>query len=169
MSAATLRRATNTPTDEMVAILKLANEHLFPVTARGGGVGYTGGAVPVDGGIVIGTAMSNLVLTLLEARRLRNEIGGLEIARTLRAAAIMVAAAVLLAGIAYGTWYGLDQLLGRSLPAQIVSVGVALILGGAAYAAVVLRSGLPEARQILDLFARRIGPSRSAVRPSARR
>src|SRR5688572_29250039 len=42
-------------TEEMVAILKLANEHLFPVTARGGGVGYTGGAVPVDGGIVIGT------------------------------------------------------------------------------------------------------------------
>ncbi len=42
-------------TDEMVAILKLANEYLFPVTARGGGVGYTGGAVPVDGGIVIGT------------------------------------------------------------------------------------------------------------------
>ncbi len=42
-------------TAEMVEILKLANEFLFPVTARGGGVGYTGGAVPVDGGIVIGT------------------------------------------------------------------------------------------------------------------
>ena len=42
-------------TDEMVQILKLANEFLFPVTARGGGVGYTGGAVPIDGGIVIGT------------------------------------------------------------------------------------------------------------------
>src|SRR5215208_393466 len=42
-------------TAEMVEILKLANEYIFPVTARGGGVGYTGGAVPVDGGIVIGT------------------------------------------------------------------------------------------------------------------
>lgn len=42
-------------TAEMVEILKLANEFVFPVTARGGGVGYTGGAVPVDGGIVIGT------------------------------------------------------------------------------------------------------------------
>jgi glycolate oxidase len=39
----------------MREILRLANEYLFPVTARGGGVGYTGGAVPVDGGIVIGT------------------------------------------------------------------------------------------------------------------
>src|SRR5215203_2206129 len=42
-------------TAEIVEILKLSNECSFPVTARGGGVGYTGGAVPVDGGIVIGT------------------------------------------------------------------------------------------------------------------
>ena len=42
-------------TKHVSAILKLANEYLFPVTARGGGVGYTGGAVPIDGGIVIGT------------------------------------------------------------------------------------------------------------------
>jgi glycolate oxidase len=42
-------------TEEMSAVLKLANEYEFPVTARGGGVGYTGGAVPVNGGIVIGT------------------------------------------------------------------------------------------------------------------
>jgi glycolate oxidase subunit GlcD len=42
-------------TAQIVEILKLANEVNFPVTARGGGVGYTGGAVPVDGGIVIGT------------------------------------------------------------------------------------------------------------------
>ncbi len=42
-------------TDEVAAIVRLANEADFPITARGGGVGYTGGAVPVDGGIVIGT------------------------------------------------------------------------------------------------------------------
>ncbi len=44
---------------EISAILKLANEARFPVTARGGGVGYTGGAVPVEGGIVIGTDRMN--------------------------------------------------------------------------------------------------------------
>ncbi len=49
-------------TAQMVAILKLANEYLFPVTARGGGVGYTGGAVPIDGGIVIGTDRMNKIL-----------------------------------------------------------------------------------------------------------
>ena len=51
-------------TAQMSAILKLANEHLFPVTARGGGVGYTGGAVPIDGGIVIGTDRMNKILEL---------------------------------------------------------------------------------------------------------
>lgn len=49
-------------TAQMVAILTLANEYLFPVTARGGGVGYTGGAVPVDGGIVIGTDRMNRII-----------------------------------------------------------------------------------------------------------
>jgi len=51
-------------TDEMVAILKLANEYRFPVTARGGGVGYTGGAVPIDGGIVIGTDRMNKLIEM---------------------------------------------------------------------------------------------------------
>ena len=51
-------------TAQVVAILKLANEYLFPVTARGGGVGYTGGAVPIDGGIVIGTDRMNKIIEI---------------------------------------------------------------------------------------------------------
>ncbi len=51
-------------TSQMVEILKLANEYIFPVTARGGGVGYTGGAVPIDGGIVIGTDRMNKILEI---------------------------------------------------------------------------------------------------------
>jgi putative peptidoglycan lipid II flippase len=112
-------------------------------------------------GIVIGTVVSNIVLTLLEGRRLRHELGGLEVARTLRAAAIMLGAAALLGGVAYGAWYGLDALLGRSLAAQLLSVGVALAAGGIAYAIVMLRSGLPEPRQIRDLFVGRLRRSPS--------
>jgi hypothetical protein len=48
----------------MCDILKLANEYKFPVTARGGGVGYTGGAVPVDGGIVVGTDRMNRIIEI---------------------------------------------------------------------------------------------------------
>lgn len=51
-------------TEQVSAILKLANEYLFPVTARGGGVGYTGGAVPIDGGIVVGTDRMKKVFEL---------------------------------------------------------------------------------------------------------
>jgi glycolate oxidase len=51
-------------TGHVSAILKLANESLFPVTARGGGVGYTGGAVPIDGGIVVGTDRMNKIFEL---------------------------------------------------------------------------------------------------------
>jgi glycolate oxidase len=47
--------------EEIAAILQLANEERFPVTARGGGVGYTGGAVPIEGGIVIGTDRLNQI------------------------------------------------------------------------------------------------------------
>ncbi|HYX42568.1 MAG TPA: FAD-binding oxidoreductase, partial [Pyrinomonadaceae bacterium] len=55
--AVVLPQATN----EIAAIMRLANERLFPVTARGGGVGYSGGAVPVNGGIVIGTDRMNRI------------------------------------------------------------------------------------------------------------
>src|ERR687893_3198167 len=41
--------------EEVSAILRLANERRFPVTARGGGVGYTGGAGAGGGGIVLRT------------------------------------------------------------------------------------------------------------------
>jgi putative peptidoglycan lipid II flippase len=109
------------------------------------------------GGVVLGTTVGNVVLCVLEARVLRRGLGGLELPRTLRAMLLIAAASALLGVVAYGVWYGLDSLLGRSLPAQLISVGLALAVGGLAYGAVLLRSGLPEARQIVDLFARRFG------------
>lgn len=51
-------------TAQIAEIIKLANLENFPVTARGGGVGYTGGAVPIDGGIVIGTDRMNKIIEI---------------------------------------------------------------------------------------------------------
>jgi putative peptidoglycan lipid II flippase len=113
------------------------------------------------GGVVLGTTVSNVVLCVLEARVLRRGLGGLELGRTLRAVLLIAAASALLGVLAYGVWYGLDSLLGRSLPAQLISVGLALTVGGLAYGAVLLRSGLPEARQIYDLIANRLRRSAS--------
>ncbi|HEY8460039.1 MAG TPA: FAD-binding oxidoreductase, partial [Blastocatellia bacterium] len=53
--------------EEIAAIMKLANECKFYVTARGGGVGYTGGAVPVRGGIVLATERMNRILEINKA------------------------------------------------------------------------------------------------------
>ena len=50
--------------NEIAAILKLANRKLIPVTPRGGGVGYTGGCVPLQGGIVLNLARMNEILTI---------------------------------------------------------------------------------------------------------
>jgi putative peptidoglycan lipid II flippase len=108
------------------------------------------------GGIVIGTTVSNGVMMVLLATRLRRRLGGLEIGRTLRATAIMLAAGALLAGVTYGVWSVLDRALGESLVAQLVAVGLALALGAAAYAVAVTAAGVPEARQIADLLRRRL-------------
>ncbi len=48
--------------EEIAAIMKLANRELIPVTPRGAGSGLSGGAVPVYGGIVLGTDRMNSIL-----------------------------------------------------------------------------------------------------------
>jgi putative peptidoglycan lipid II flippase len=105
------------------------------------------------GGVVIGSVAATAAMTAGQAYFLGDRLHGLELAATLRAAAHMIGAAAALGGLAYLAWWGLDGALGRSLPAQIVSVGTALALGTAAYAALV--RNIPEARQILSLLRRR--------------
>jgi putative peptidoglycan lipid II flippase len=68
----------------------------------------------------------------------------------------IVFASAILGVVAYATWYVLDQALGRSLVAQLISVGGAITLGSVVYAGVVLALKVPEARQIVDLFSRRL-------------
>ena len=90
------------------------------------------------GGIVLGTTISNVALVLAEAIMLRRALGGFQTARTLTAIAQMLIGAVVLGVVTYGVWWGIDDALGRSLLAQILSVGSALVAGSAAYAAIVL-------------------------------
>ena len=46
-------------TDQVSKLLRFANEHKIPVTARGSGVGYVGGCVPLRGGIALSLARMN--------------------------------------------------------------------------------------------------------------
>ncbi len=103
-------------------------------------------------GIVIGTVAGTVVMCMAQGLVLRGDLGGVEGRKTLRGAALMVGASIPLAALAYGGWYLLDELLGRSLPAQIASVGVGIVAGLAAYAAVVWALRIPEARQVRALL-----------------
>lgn len=51
-------------TDDVVAVMKYANEHEIPVTTRGAGVGYVGGCVPLQGGIALSVARMNRLIDL---------------------------------------------------------------------------------------------------------
>jgi putative peptidoglycan lipid II flippase len=103
-------------------------------------------------GIVIGTVVGTLVMTTAQGWLLRGQLGGIEGRRTLMAGIRMLGAAALLAGAAYGVWDVVDQLLGRSLPAQVASVGLGIAAGLGVYAAAVWALGVPEARQLRALL-----------------
>lgn len=51
-------------TSQISRILELANEKGIPVVPRGAGSGFTGGAVPVRGGLVLSTERMNRVLSI---------------------------------------------------------------------------------------------------------
>ncbi|MFT3990979.1 MAG: FAD-linked oxidase C-terminal domain-containing protein [Luteolibacter sp.] len=51
-------------TADVSAVLAYANERKIPVTTRGAGVGYVGGVVPVQGGIVLSVMRMNQILGL---------------------------------------------------------------------------------------------------------
>ncbi len=51
-------------TQQVSAILKLANAHKIPVTPRGGGTGLSGGALPVHGGICLSMERFNQILEI---------------------------------------------------------------------------------------------------------
>src|SRR5687768_7911618 len=106
-------------------------------------------------GIVLGTVVGTVVMCVAQGWILRRELSGIEGGRLLSTALRMVAAAALLGGISYFAWMGLDELLGRSFVAQLVSVLGAIAAGGAAYAAAVWVLRVPEARQITRLLVSR--------------
>jgi putative peptidoglycan lipid II flippase len=109
------------------------------------------------GGIVIGTAVASAAMMAGQAHYLRRELGGRLGGRaTIDAVVRILVAAALLAAVAYGAYRGLDSLVGRSLPGQVVSVGVALSAAIAVYAWAVLALRVPEARQIRDAIADRV-------------
>ena len=112
-------------------------------------------------GVVLGTVVATAAITFAQAGLLRRALGGLEARQTSFAILRMLAAAALLAGLSWLVWSALDAALGRSLLAQVASVGGGIGAGGLAYAAAVLLLRIPEAGQIARLVRSRFGRAAS--------
>jgi putative peptidoglycan lipid II flippase len=109
-------------------------------------------------GLVIGTVAANAVMTALQLRRLRIGFNGrLEGSQTTMITARIAVASALLAGISWVVWYALDAVLGKSLPAQIISMGAAAGAGVLIYMRAVLTMHIPEAHQVNRLIRTRLG------------
>jgi putative peptidoglycan lipid II flippase len=109
-------------------------------------------------GLIIGTLAANVVMTALQYRRLRVGFNGrLEGPQTMMITARILLASALLAGVSWVVWHTLDALLGRSLPAQVVSVGGAGAAGVLVYLRAVLAMHVPEAHQVRRLIVGRLG------------
>jgi glycolate oxidase len=53
-------------THEVADVVRLCGEHRVPIVPRGGGTGYTGGAVPLQGGVVLALERMNRILEIDE-------------------------------------------------------------------------------------------------------
>jgi putative peptidoglycan lipid II flippase len=109
-------------------------------------------------GLIIGTISANVVMTGLQFHRLRIGLNGrLEGAQTTMITARILIASALLAGVSWGVWKLLEELLGGSLAAEVVSVGAAAAAGLFVYVRAVLAMRIPEAHQVGNLIRARLG------------
>jgi putative peptidoglycan lipid II flippase len=106
-------------------------------------------------GIPLATTVVNIAGTATLLELLRRRLGRIELMETARAFVLIVLASTVLAGVAYGVWRGLDEQLGRSLAAQIASVGTALVAGTLAYGFSCRLLGVRELRALLWLRSSR--------------
>ena len=54
-------------TREVADVVRVCARHRLPIVPRGGGTGYTGGSVPIHGGLVISLERMNRILEIDEA------------------------------------------------------------------------------------------------------
>jgi putative peptidoglycan lipid II flippase len=105
-------------------------------------------------GIPLATAVSNVFATaalLVLLRRRLGRIGGAAITFSLLK---IIAASAVVALLSYAVWRPLDEALGRSFPAQAVSLGLALAVATAGYLAACRALRVREMQALLSLRGR---------------
>jgi putative peptidoglycan lipid II flippase len=106
-------------------------------------------------GVVLGSVAGTLVMAVCQALVLRRDLGGIDGAATLRAVARISLATVAMGVVAYVVWWMFDAGLGRSLIAQVISMGLAIGAGILVYARCVIAMNIREAHQIKRLILSR--------------
>jgi putative peptidoglycan lipid II flippase len=105
-------------------------------------------------GLPLATALANVVavgaLLFLMARKTGTE----SIRATSGSLGRILVASVVATGVAAVVWWGLDALVGRSVPGQLVSVGAALLVGTGAYLAACRVVRVRELNALRSLRAR---------------
>jgi putative peptidoglycan lipid II flippase len=105
-------------------------------------------------GIPLGISIANIAGTGALLVLLRRRIRRIDFTRTTRSLSLVLLASVVFAGVSFAVWYGLDQGLGRSFAAQLVSLSGALAAGLAAYLISCRLLGVRELDALLQLRAR---------------
>ena len=110
-----------------------------------------------------GIALSTSIVTAFNAAvlavLLRRRVGSLHLGEVSGEVLRTLIATLYCAGAAWGVWRVLDHVLGRSLPAQVVTLGLGLTAGGCAYVAAARLLRLTDAELVMGLLqpARRRG------------
>lgn len=110
------------------------------------------------GGITLATSVVSIVNFFGLMVLLGPRIGGTDARRVAWSAGRSIAALVPLAGVSYGVWWALDGALGRRLWAQVLSLGLAYVAGGAVYLLAAWAMRMPELRDVMSIVRRRREP-----------
>jgi peptidoglycan biosynthesis protein MviN/MurJ (putative lipid II flippase) len=106
-------------------------------------------------GLPLATAFVNIAGSAALFVLLRRRLGRLDLRESASAFVRIVAASAVAGVVAYGVWRGLDEEFGRSVVAQIASVGTALLAATAAYGLACRALGVHELQALLSLRRRR--------------
>ncbi len=105
-------------------------------------------------GIPFAISLANIAGVAMLLFALRRRIGRLDLTATVRSFVLVSIASAALAAVSYGVWRVLDDALGRSFAAQLVSLGAALALGGIVYIVACKALRVREIEALLSLRSR---------------
>jgi putative peptidoglycan lipid II flippase len=105
-------------------------------------------------GIPLSTAVCNIVSTIALVWLLHRRLGGLDDGSIVNALWRIAFAGVFVAAVSYLVWKPLDDVVGRSLGGQILSLGTALFAAGLAYWAACRAFKVRELQALLSLRSR---------------